>query len=77
MKTIHIDEDCTLEMGYSKIILDKLFGSLIFCGLRIYASHETCEWIIEREVINKEGDSSWEEVHRVDGQESIYFRDEL
>ena len=76
MKPIHIDEDCILEMGYEKIILDKLFGALIFCNLRIYPNHKTCEWIIEREVINKEGDSSWEEVYRVAGQESIYFHDD-
>ena len=76
MKTIHVNEDCILEMGYSKITLDKLFGALIFCNLRIYADSKTCEWIIEREVIDEESNISWEEVYRIDGQESIYFHDE-
>ena len=75
-KTIHINEDCTLEMGYEKIILDKLFGALIFCDLRIYPNHKTCEWVIERQVIDKDSNVFWEEVYRVDGQESIYFHDE-
>ena len=76
MKTIHVDEDCTLEMGYSKITLDKLFGALIFFNLRIYPDSKTCEWVIERGVIDKESNISWEEVCRIDGQESIYFHDE-
>ena len=77
MKTIHISEDCILEMSYSKITLDKLFGSLIFCSLRIYPDSKTCEWVIEREVVDEESNISWEEVYRIDGQESIYFHDEL
>lgn len=76
MKTIYIDEDCTLEMGYSKIILDKMFGPLIFCDLRIYPDSKTCEWVIERQVIDKESDVFWEEFCRIGGQESIYFHDE-
>jgi len=77
MKKIHLkyEEDYTLEMCYQRIVLDKLFGALIFCALRIHADANTCEWVIEREVIDKEGDVSWEEVSRIDGQDSIYFHD--
>ena len=76
MKTIHIDsKEVTLEMGYSTIILDKLFGALIFCDLRIYPDSKTCEWVVEREVIDKDSNVSWEEMIRINGQESIDFHD--
>ena len=77
MVTIHTEHDVnyTIEVGYNIIFLDKLFGATIFCGLKIWPDSKTCEWVVERQWIDENGDSSWEEVTRIDGQESIYFHD--
>jgi len=84
MEKIHCEygKDYTLEIGYNKIVLDKLFGALIFCDLRVYPDSKTCEWVIERKVYPLDTSNSnacscietyWEEVCRIDAQESIQF----
>jgi len=60
------DEIATFLMGCSNmVILDKVFGPLIFANLRIRANFDSCEWIIERERIS---DGEFIEVHRIPGQ---------
>jgi len=77
MKRINLEygDNYTIEMGYNKVILNKLFGATIFCDLRVWPDSNNCEWVVERQVINEAGDSFWEEIIRIDGQESIYFHD--
>jgi len=72
----HHDKDIVLEVGYQTITIDKLFGPLVFCNLRIKADPQSGNWIIEREKItlNDEGsETTWESVASFNGQESIEF----
>ncbi len=55
--------DQRVMIGYTPVVLEKLFGPLIFMSLRIRPHAETCEWIIERS--NKDG---WQEFCRIPGQ---------
>lgn len=52
-------------MGDDPLKIDKMFGPLIFMPLRVTASIETCEWVIER--LSGE-DDEWHEVARIPGQ---------
>ncbi|HID0768106.1 TPA: hypothetical protein ACXDAZ_002636 [Clostridium botulinum] len=62
------------------IQLEKVFGSLIFCGVRITPVFETGNWKIERECINQDEQDNdvvtWETVCEFNGQESIHFDEE-
>jgi len=59
--------------------IDKLFGPLIFCEVRIRADQKTADWVVEREWLESDADGNsvcnWREVARFDGQECIDFRD--
>jgi hypothetical protein len=54
------------EVGVDQpVIIDKMFGPLIFAKLRVTAHFETCEWIVERQRIDS---CEWVEVARIPGQ---------
>lgn len=56
----------TLDIGADQpVILDKMYGPLIFANLRVTAEFKTCQWVIERKRIDS---GEWVEVARVDGQ---------
>ena len=66
----------TVEMGtHEVLIVDKLYGPLIACCLRI-AIRGDGEWVIEREV-GLECDDQWEEMARFDCQESLNLDDDV
>lgn len=65
-----------LEYGIQSVVLDKVFGPLIMCGLRISINIWNAEWVVERERYSWNADQTeqlitWEEVARIDGQESL------
>ena len=64
--------------GDESLMVNKLYGPLIFCGLRITARTKDCRWIVEREVIeiDKQGNDKtyYETILELDGQASIDFR---
>ena len=66
--------------GDQTIQIEKLYGPLIFCGVRITPDLESCKWKIERERITQDEDGNdvpaWEIICEFGGQESIDFRDE-
>tara|TARA_R110000744_G_scaffold64675_6_gene133086 strand:+ start:3866 stop:4093 length:228 start_codon:yes stop_codon:yes gene_type:complete len=73
-------QDIKVEVGsHNRAVIDKLFGPLIFCRLRVTAEAKNCEWVIERERTQQDEEGNdvdfWEEVVRIDGQESISFRE--
>lgn len=51
--------------GDEPIVIDKMFGPLVFAPIRVTASIDTCEWIVER--LYGEN-NEWREVMRVPGQ---------
>lgn len=59
--------------GDAPVVIDKMFGPLIFWPLRITASIETCEWVIER--LYGE-DNEWHEVTRIPGQLEADFTED-
>jgi len=67
------EDDNEVEMGsHYPVILTKVFGPLAFDDLRITASAETHEWIIERERDcddDENPERDWVEVCRVPGTE--------
>ena len=38
-----------VNVGYGRLIIDKLYGPLIFAQLEVEAVPETCEWVIRRD----------------------------
>lgn len=71
-----MSDNVTLTIGsHHTVTLDKLFGPLVCCALRIRVDAHKGEWVIEREVSPLVGDSTWEEVCRIDVQESMEFDD--
>jgi hypothetical protein len=57
-----------LHMGSDEaIVLDKMYGPLIFAGLRITAAQKSCEWVIERDT----GPHGYQEWCRIPGQIAI------
>ena len=70
--------DKTVEVGYEKVIIDKLYGPLIFCNLRVWADPTDGEWVVERERwTTPDGiNSEWEEMLRFDCQESLFGEEE-
>lgn len=72
-ETDGVDDEQKIQFGYVPIVLQKMFGPLIFCDLRIRADAETCEWVIERRNIST---CEWSEVIRIPGQIESEFTDE-
>lgn len=78
-------EEVKVEIGsHQRVEIDKLFGSMIFMGLRITPSPERCEWIIERQTMLPCPDpedkqftdcwNTWVEWCRIPGQFDWEFR---
>lgn len=74
---IHSADGCgdfTLWLGYETVVLEKVFGPLIFADIRVRVDFRTCEWVIERATHVRHGDEedcqrdTWTEVARVAGQ---------
>lgn len=59
--------------GDQTIEIDKLYGPLIACGVRVRLEVKTGEWVVSRERVPKDGETTWEEMARFDCQESIDF----
>jgi hypothetical protein len=55
------------------VVIDKLYGPLVFADIRVRAEHQNCEWVIERQRIDT---SEWIEVARIPGQIDGEFRDD-
>lgn len=66
-------DELTIEMGSGvAVILDKLFGPLIFANLKIVNDIASCQWIIYRQNIET---GEWIEKARIEGQEDSEFDD--
>ena len=74
------DKEITINVsGSNTVYIDKMFGPLIFCEVRITPDIKSGKWKIERERITAtdEGDKiSWEIICEFDCQESIDFDDD-
>ena len=66
----------SVEMGCETLHISKMYGPLIFCDIRVTADFNTCSWVIERERIDKDGNTTWEEMCRFHGQERIEFHND-
>lgn len=55
-------------MGDAPVVIDKMFGPLVFQSVRVTAEIESGDWVVEREA--RDG---WEEVARFAGQTAEYF----
>jgi hypothetical protein len=63
------EDDGTVELqtgAYSRIVLNKLYGPMVFCRLRITCDIDTCEWVVERQMGSSVGE--WKEWARIPGQ---------
>jgi hypothetical protein len=59
-------QDVEVQVGTDgKVAIDKLYGPLIFWGIRVSCDVQTCEWVIEREM-GPQGE--WKEWTRIPGQ---------
>jgi len=71
---MNLDEKTkTVEMGCETVTIEKLYGPLIFCDVRVTADFKTCKWIVERQWIHEDNSITWEKMCEFDGQESIFF----
>lgn len=52
------------------VIVDKMFGPLVFTAIRVTADFKTCEWVVERQTINT---GEWVEAIRIPGQRDEEF----
>lgn len=59
-------------MGDETVEIDKMYGPLVFWGIRVTPRIDTCEWVVEREY-GPEGE--WREVCRIPGQLESDFAD--
>ncbi len=66
------ENEINIEVGYQSVVIDKMFGPLIFASLRITPDAQSNKWIIERQNIN---DSEWVEWVRIPGQLAFEFKD--
>ena len=77
------NEECTVNVTIdSKVTLNKLYGPLCFCNIRVRLDYNKCQWIVEKEVDTYDdtdnfakcyrlqccNNSEWVEVARIDGQ---------
>lgn len=68
------NNDIKLEIGsHHTVIIDKLYGPLAACQLKIIIDSSTRDWVILREVIPLNGESTWEEMARFGVQDSIEY----
>lgn len=71
-----IEDAKTVEMGCETVNIEKRYGPLVFCDIRVTADADECKWIIERKRLlpDENGDMvviSWEKMSKFDGQESL------
>ncbi len=64
----------TCEVGYETVVIDKLFGPMIFANLKVRADAESGDWIIERQWIKNGNYIEW---CRIPGQFNDEFSEEL
>lgn len=66
-----------VEVGLEPVTVVKLFGPTIFCDVQVQAvlNNEGVYWSIRRQRIDDDGVSSFEEVFRIDAQESLNLKD--
>lgn len=66
------DKEITVEVGCGdKVIVDKLFGPLIFTDIKVVADFESGCWIISRRWIKTH---KWQEICRIAGQYDEEFK---
>ena len=65
-------EEKKVEIGHESVVIDKMFGPMIFANLRITPISETCTWKIERESIKT---AEWIEWVHIPGQLEMEFTD--
>jgi hypothetical protein len=62
-----------IEVGSHHVVhIEKMYGPLVACDVRVWLESESGQWIVEREC-QRDGERSWEEMARFDCQESISF----
>jgi hypothetical protein len=67
------DGGVTIFVGCDQlVVVDKMFGPLVFMPIRVRADFDLGEWIIEREF---GPDAEWREVARIPGQLDSDFSD--
>lgn len=62
-----------VEVGLHAVHIEKMFGPLVACNVRVWLDYDPGQWVVERERTPAEGESTWEEMARFDCQESIEF----
>ncbi len=73
MKPTKEPREKRVEIGADeRVVIDKLFGPLIFADLRITADFQSNSWIIERMIIKS---GAWIEWCRIPGQLNQEFTD--
>lgn len=61
-----MNKEIIVEVGCEdKVVINKLFGPLIFTDIKIEADYESGCWIIQRKWIKT---GKWQEVCRISGQ---------
>lgn len=71
----------TVNIGGDKTVyIDKLYGPMIFCEVRVTPVVNTCTWKVERLRISQDENGNdvqtWETVCEFDAQECISFRED-
>lgn len=51
------DQRVVVEHGGEPVILDKAYGPLIACEVRVRLDHEAAEWVVEREALTRVPDT--------------------
>lgn len=59
--------------GNQDIEIEKLFGPLVACDVKVRLDVAAGQWIVWRKREPRDGPSTWEEMARFDCQESIEF----
>jgi hypothetical protein len=70
---INGEHDVEIQVGVrARVMIDKLYGPLVFWPIRVSMDFDTCEWVIERQ-FGPEG--VWREAVRIPGQLDSDFSD--
>jgi hypothetical protein len=60
----------------SEWLIEKEFGPLDMCDLRITIDYERAEWVVERKIHRLDCITEWEVATRIDGQNTIEYFDD-
>lgn len=74
--TAHVPMDAEVVIacgGDTNIRIEKLYGPLVACDVRVRVDVPKAEWVVERLREPIEGDATWEEMARFGCQDSIEF----